>query len=169
MQTDVPELALADHWVEMSRSECRCGDVYIEPVPQQLGRFQIRNVHDGAVLAGGWIPPSHDSGLDSLTYFASLLNAGDFAVEHGLTFPAEGLADWLDRAQLPVDDDYLERSLSASEAADEERVRLASERIGRRAEEILNAVPEEPNWLVPGVLVKGWVHKVAGREKLAGK
>ena len=38
--------------------------------------------------------------------------------------------------------------------------------LGRRAHVILETVPEEPDWLIPGILARGWLVKVAGREKV---
>src|SRR5437868_4676185 len=37
---------------------------------------------------------------------------------------------------------------------------------GRTAKDLLAQVPEQVNWLVPGVLAPGWTTKLAGREKL---
>lgn len=39
-------------------------------------------------------------------------------------------------------------------------------RIGRTASELLRSVPVEPDWLIPGVVARGWTVKIAGREKL---
>ena len=39
-------------------------------------------------------------------------------------------------------------------------------RIGRTFREIREKVPIEPDWLIPGVLCRGWVAMVAGREKV---
>lgn len=36
---------------------------------------------------------------------------------------------------------------------------------GRRARDLLAEVPEEPAWIVPGLLARGWTVKVAAREK----
>jgi hypothetical protein len=39
-------------------------------------------------------------------------------------------------------------------------------RLGRTAAQILTEVPEQPDWLIPGLLARGWVMKLAGREKV---
>ena len=51
--------------------------------------------------------------------------------------------------------------------------RLASEqalpsldKIGRSAQQLLDEVPEDVDWLVPGLLGKGWSLKIAAREKV---
>jgi hypothetical protein len=37
--------------------------------------------------------------------------------------------------------------------------------LGRRASELLQTVPEEPRWLIPGIAAHGWMVKFAAREK----
>lgn len=37
--------------------------------------------------------------------------------------------------------------------------------VGRSFEQLLDEVPEEPDWIIPGVIAPGWTLKLAGREK----
>ncbi len=87
------------------------------------------------------------------------------ALEGSLS-PVDAFADYL--AALPNEDAF-NRAVSqaklkaAAQAPDEMMPEAPS--IGRRASELLAEVPEDPNWLIPRVAARGWMVKVAAREK----
>lgn len=60
----------------------------------------------------------------------------------------------------------------AADLSDEDRTRLIAEawtqdrKIGRTAAELLAETPAKIDWLIPGVLARGWAIKIAAREKV---
>lgn len=77
-------------------------------------------------------------------------------VEQFATYLADLDHDERDRAMRRV------RMLSMN-AAPEEAFEVKP--VGRSAADLIAETPEEPDWLIPGVLARGWMVKVAAREK----
>jgi len=157
-------LNLEDRWRHDSDTGLwRCGDVAIALRDHDKTRYFVFKPaavgDDRQVLFGGHVPPSGYS-LDELRWFGFVLtNDGNGPV------PTDGLQPWLDQAQLIADEVY-------EEMVELDRLRreaLEASRVGRTAAALRSEVPAELDELVPGLLIRGWAHKFAGREKQAGK
>src|SRR5215207_6529003 len=57
------------------------------------------------------------------------------------------------------------RAAKAAEAAEEQALLDEGELPGRTAEELLAQTPEQPDWIIPGIIARKWTVKVAAREK----
>lgn len=82
------------------------------------------------------------------------------------------IAEWACRSNIAerewsmeAEDAYIARMSAPTKDEDTATPDPEPKTVGRRASDILENVPEEPNWLVPGVIAPGWMVKVAGREK----
>jgi hypothetical protein len=156
-------MAFGDRWRhDLENGLWRCGDVSISLDADDPTRFHVREIFGGAAfgdgrkLFGGSVPASGYS-LDEFAHFCALL---DHAAEEPV--PTDGLAPWFELAQAQADEAYAERDAELAR----QRERWESERVGRTAAQLLDEVPEETAWVVPGLLVPGWATKIAGREKV---
>src|SRR5215207_928793 len=58
------------------------------------------------------------------------------------------------------------RAAKAAEAAEEQALLDEGQLPGRTAEELLAQTPEQPDWIIPGIIARKWTVKVAAREKV---
>jgi hypothetical protein len=86
-------------------------------------------------------------------HHAARLRAAEDAGETRAAQERHRLADALE--VLPLDPDAIADAVLAD----------TRPKIGRTAAELLAEVPEEPAWVIPGLLARSWTIKVAAREK----
>lgn len=142
-----------ERWSSDPRGWFFCGDLLIEADGVDPSRYVVSQASTGERLLSGRVPPS---GAVDFEWWASGLAAS--AAEYGLAIPADGLESWLDAAQLAVDD-LIERD-------SQEREEWERSILGRTAEELLGEVAEDVDWIIEGVLPRGFSLGVAGREKI---
>jgi hypothetical protein len=93
------------------------------------------------------------------------LIAHGFANHFGLEDPPyDGLDDWYREAEPHADE-----ALAGARADAMQRAAEAPALPGRTAAQLLAEAPEQPDWILPGVIAERWAVKIAGREKHAGK
>ena len=145
------------HAIEEGRVRGSSGDFLIRLVDDNPFRFAL--FYAGAQLLEEDFPLEEDGGYKQLLGLVASRVAEFDDIPNA---PEQMLREWYERVEPLVAELFWEQVDAMTEQAEEAKRALP----GRTAGELLASSPEEPNWLVPGLLAPGWTIKLAGREKL---
>jgi hypothetical protein len=152
-------IAVSDRWgLDPETNLWKCGDLVIALEAIDPTRFYVKVAASagGKRLFGGYVHPSGYQ-LDEFGWFTAIFASA----AEGEPVPTAGLETWFERAQELADAEY--------EYIRHEREEALEALPGRTAAELMAQTTTATDWLIPGFVKRGWVTKVGGREKQAGK
>jgi hypothetical protein len=150
------DVKAGDGWThDQVRNLWCCGDLFISLDPTDPTRFKVSVIDGGEEIFGGRITPSGYR-EDDFGAFETILTEASYG-----NCPSAGLEPWLERAQELADAEY--------ERIERERQDAINRLPGRTAAELLAQKDTQTDFLVDGLIKRGWTTKVGGREKQAGK